>query len=199
MTAESTETPPPIETAFITFYSFKGGVGRSMALINVAGIMASRGLRVLAVDLDLEAPGLSYLVSKPEHGQNSALGFVDLLHDAITDKEQHDLFDLPPAELVERYTLPYELPAWLKGRGSLHIMPAGRLDACYQARVDELALGELYKEGYGKAIVQAFKTVLREAKRFDVVLVDSRTGFSDESGICTRDLGQHLLLSLIHI
>lgn len=41
-----------------TFYSFKGGVGRSMALSNVAEFLYSRGARVLMVDWDLEAPGL---------------------------------------------------------------------------------------------------------------------------------------------
>jgi len=43
---------------FVTFYSFKGGSGRSMALANVAWILASSGRRVLTIDWDLEAPGL---------------------------------------------------------------------------------------------------------------------------------------------
>jgi hypothetical protein len=42
----------------VTFYSYKGGVGRSMALANIAILLARRGLSVLAVDWDLEAPGL---------------------------------------------------------------------------------------------------------------------------------------------
>src|SRR5687768_18601726 len=42
----------------ITFYSYKGGVGRSMALANIAVLLARRGHRVLAVDWDPEAPGL---------------------------------------------------------------------------------------------------------------------------------------------
>jgi cellulose biosynthesis protein BcsQ len=41
-----------------TFYSYKGGVGRSMALANAAHILAQFGLRVLMIDFDLEAPGL---------------------------------------------------------------------------------------------------------------------------------------------
>src|SRR5581483_1372004 len=41
-----------------TFYSFKGGVGRSMTLANVAEVFYARGLRVLMIDFDLEAPGL---------------------------------------------------------------------------------------------------------------------------------------------
>src|SRR5438552_17564380 len=42
----------------ITFYSYKGGTGRSMALANLAWIVAASGKRVLAIDWDLEAPGL---------------------------------------------------------------------------------------------------------------------------------------------
>lgn len=41
-----------------TFYSFKGGVGRSMALVNAAVELAQRGRKVLVVDFDLEAPRL---------------------------------------------------------------------------------------------------------------------------------------------
>jgi len=42
----------------ITFYSYKGGTGRSMLLANVAWQLAASGRRVLLVDWDLEAPGL---------------------------------------------------------------------------------------------------------------------------------------------
>src|SRR6185436_2734341 len=42
----------------ITFYSYKGGTGRSMALANVGWILAAAGERVLVIDWDLEAPGL---------------------------------------------------------------------------------------------------------------------------------------------
>ena len=46
----------------ITFYSFKGGTGRSMALANVAYLLAKKGTLnskpQLIIDWDLEAPGL---------------------------------------------------------------------------------------------------------------------------------------------
>jgi DNA-binding CsgD family transcriptional regulator len=44
----------------ITFYSYKGGVGRSFLLANVAATLSRWGYRVLCVDFDLEAPGLSH-------------------------------------------------------------------------------------------------------------------------------------------
>jgi Mrp family chromosome partitioning ATPase len=60
----------------VTFYSYKGGTGRSMALANVAWILASAGNRVLAIDWDLEAPGLHryfhpFLRDKELSGQES--------------------------------------------------------------------------------------------------------------------------------
>ncbi|MGC0347043.1 hypothetical protein RKD34_002623 [Streptomyces sp. SAI-218] len=48
----------PRDGRVITFYSYKGGTGRTMALANTAWILAANGKRVLAVDWDLEAPGL---------------------------------------------------------------------------------------------------------------------------------------------
>jgi predicted acylesterase/phospholipase RssA/cellulose biosynthesis protein BcsQ len=49
-----------------TFYSFKGGVGRSMALANVAEAFYLAKLRVVMIDWDLEAPGLeSYFFRSP--------------------------------------------------------------------------------------------------------------------------------------
>jgi len=46
----------------ITFYSYKGGTGRSMALANTACLLArslvGKSVRILVMDWDLEAPGL---------------------------------------------------------------------------------------------------------------------------------------------
>jgi hypothetical protein len=65
----------------ITFYSYKGGTGRSMALANVAWILASNGYRVLAVDWDLEAPGLHryfapFLVDRDLTSSDGVIEFV---------------------------------------------------------------------------------------------------------------------------
>ena len=76
-----------------------------MALINTAGILAGRrGFRVLVLDLDLEAPGLSYLDPElpdvpPAQAQRQLPlqpGFVDLISDAKERGEEADLFKLSP-------------------------------------------------------------------------------------------------------
>ena len=52
----------------ITFYSYKGGTGRSMALANIGYILAAmrheNPKRILMIDWDLEAPGLHYYFQK---------------------------------------------------------------------------------------------------------------------------------------
>jgi hypothetical protein len=175
---------------FITFYSFSGGVGRSTAVFNVANNIASRGFRVLIVDMDLDAPDISYLL-----GDRNQPGFVDLLLDVIGRGEAADLFRLPAHKVLARYCAPYELPLEFQSVGaSLHIMPAGCLNGAYVDRLERLDLSSRYRDGDGLALVKAFKQVVQESDEFDYVLIDSNNGFSYESGICTRDLADGLMI-----
>ena len=64
----------------ITFYSYKGGVGRSMALINIACLLAKQGKKVLMIDWDLEAPGLHTYFNGDV--KKTDLGLVDLIIDS---------------------------------------------------------------------------------------------------------------------
>jgi predicted acylesterase/phospholipase RssA/MinD-like ATPase involved in chromosome partitioning or flagellar assembly len=72
-----------VDGRIYTFYSYKGGVGRSMALANVAEYFYLRGLRVLIIDWDLEAPGLeNFFFDDQSDGLEqvrSRLGLLDLL------------------------------------------------------------------------------------------------------------------------
>ncbi|MCI0665127.1 MAG: NB-ARC domain-containing protein, partial [Acidobacteria bacterium] len=72
-----------------TYYSYKGGVGRSMALANAAQCFYQQGLSVVMIDWDLEAPGLESFfyqdAKNPEQAEKnlewvrSRLGLIDLL------------------------------------------------------------------------------------------------------------------------
>jgi hypothetical protein len=64
----------------VTFYSFKGGTGRTMALANVAWILAANGKRVLVADWDLESPGLHrFFQPFMETKVNRKAGIVDFI------------------------------------------------------------------------------------------------------------------------
>ena len=77
----------------VTFYSYKGGTGRTMALANVAWILASAGKKVLVVDWDLEAPGLHryfapFLLDKELTSSEGMIDFVsDFAVDMVTPDE----------------------------------------------------------------------------------------------------------------
>src|SRR5207237_5953903 len=79
-----------------TFYSYKGGVGRSMALANVAEWLYQQGFRVVMIDWDLEAPGLESFFFSSEQELNlvrSQLGVVDLMLDY---KQRYPLLSFTP-------------------------------------------------------------------------------------------------------
>jgi Mrp family chromosome partitioning ATPase len=66
----------------VTFYSYKGGVGRSMALANVATWYRLQGLQVVMIDWDLEAPGLESFFATESAERDllrAKIGLVDLL------------------------------------------------------------------------------------------------------------------------
>jgi MinD-like ATPase involved in chromosome partitioning or flagellar assembly len=206
MTRKEASEPTPI----VTFYSYKGGVGRSMAVLNVASLIASRGFRVLIIDFDLEAPGLSHLLGKDaipakkqagRKAQAAAIrkdGVVELLSDAALRGAASDLLSKPFSQIAGRYTFAYKPPLGLKQRSgaSLFIMPSGRLDEGYSARLDALDLPGLYNEAEnsGKRLILRLREILIHSGLYDYILVDSRTGHSDEAGICTRDLADHRMV-----
>jgi len=187
---------------FVTFYSFKGGVGRSMALANAGWNLAHTGSRVLMLDLDLEAPGISYLPGKDgkeEHEETP--GFVDLFYRHLEKPEGSALSAKPGDEwdriaefcrqipVPQRKSRPKNTP-----EGSLTLMPAGKLDAGYEQRLKEIDLGTLYKRNIGLPLLKQLREHIQASEEFDYVLIDSRTGFSDEAMICLRDLGDRLIL-----
>ncbi|MFF9865188.1 FxSxx-COOH system tetratricopeptide repeat protein [Streptomyces sp. NPDC013953] len=181
---------PAAPGTVVTFYSFKGGVGRTMALVNTAWILASNGLRVLMVDWDLEAPGLHRyfhpLLVDPE--LSSTEGVIDLIRDYALRADE------PGSEH------PRDRAAWfreradvdrcivgvgvdLDGGGRLDFLPAGLQDEGYSAAVSTFDWDHFYTRLRGAAFLAALRDELRG--RYDYVLVDSRTGLSDIAGICT--------------
>ncbi len=191
--------PLPELAPIVTFYSYKGGVGRSMAVLNVSALLAARGFRVLVIDFDLEAPGLSHLIketSEKKSRSKPCSGVVELLSEAKELGADSNLFAKPFAKYAEQYTFHYPIPTELKAHkdGRLFIMPAGRTDPSYSRRLNDLNLAELYQDGVGIGLMAHFKKVIKESALYDFIIVDSRTGHSDEAGICTRDLADQLMV-----
>src|SRR5207244_6984017 len=77
-----TRSTPMTEGKIVTFYSYKGGTGRTMALANTAWILASDGKQVLVVDWDLDSPELHkcYHPFLDSAAISGAPGVIDLIN-----------------------------------------------------------------------------------------------------------------------
>lgn len=189
-----------------TFYSFKGGVGRSMALANIAELLCRRGARVLMVDFDLEAPGLERFFQdvgtnfRPEAILKQR-GLIDMLlsyqeirtlpRSALASTDGDAFFSVEP---LENFVVPVypDLPLG----GSLSLLPAGRREgkefAEYAKRVRSFDWEDFYSREEGEKFFDWFR---READTAaDFVLIDSRTGVTEMGGVCTYQLADVVVL-----
>ena len=156
----------------VTFYSFKGGVGRTMALVNTAVELTLRGKKVLVVDFDLEAPGIQ--TYEPFSRSIPNLGVVDYVTDYIRDGRAPDF---------RRYVVENKIddkPIWL--------MPAGLPELSYADKLNSIDWLALYRDKSGYLMFEDLKQQWNLSFEFDYVLIDSRTGHTDVGGICTRQL-----------
>jgi Tetratricopeptide repeat/CobQ/CobB/MinD/ParA nucleotide binding domain/NB-ARC domain len=199
---ESTPSPGQI----VTFYSFKGGTGRTMALANVAWILAANGMRVLVADWDLESPGL-HRFFQPFLGTeiDESPGIIDFIRRyewaAVRFKPDTDAIgedgDNPEKatadglkQLIDRYARVQsyaEQVNWrFPGEGSLSFLSSGKQNSDYQATLSALAWDTFYNNLYGAQFFDALRADLKN--NYDYVLIDSRTGLSDIADICTLHL-----------
>jgi CO dehydrogenase nickel-insertion accessory protein CooC1 len=192
----------PSRGCIITFYSYKGGTGRTMALANVACLLADAGDEVLVVDWDLEAPGLHRFLpprlrassASMDLGLDDAPGVIDLF-----SKLRDQLPPTPPSSeeeadaAVEHAFTGVDLDAYVSDTAvpSVRIMRAGRNDdGGYSRRVGTFDWEAVFQRAPG--IYRAFADRLTAKYRW--VLVDSRTGVTDISGICTSLLPERLVV-----
>lgn len=158
--------------SIVTFYSLRGGVGRSTALVHAAKILASRGRKVVTVDMDLEAPGLASLFGvenlvRVEQGVVSLLTELDLGADKV-DVSEH---------LIR-----------VSSSDDLYCLPAGTPSASYARQLALLDPGAWYREDRNplRLLMDALKSQL--PFQADFILIDSRTGISPISGPLLFDL-----------
>ncbi len=189
-----------------TFYSYKGGVGRSMALANVAEMLYLQGLKVVMIDWDLEASGLeNFFIERSElEYVQSRLGLVDLLID-FRRQFTHLPFD-PDLDNVQQVLQDHLLPITTHlypihphsvddQFGSLWLLPAGwragNQFETYVHLVQEFDWLGFYSDFQGEAFFEWLRQQLIDFA--DVVLIDSRTGVTEMGGVCTRQLADVII------
>ena len=176
-----------------------------MALANLACLLASRSHSdkpVLMVDWDLEAPGLHQYFYKhmlQQSGEESEKvlkagpGLIDLFYelDNALSAETSEDFAKSEDEVektlgrlsLEKFVLKTSIP-------SLFLLKAGKFDEAYSTRVNSFDWEKLHSKA-----PQLFRVLANFlSEQYEYVLIDSRTGLTDTSGICTMLMPEKLVV-----
>ena len=191
----------------ITFYSYKGGMGRTTALVSYAISLAANSdekkrKRVVIVDCDLEAPGYLNFFDLSRHtGLTSGKknGLVEFISDAllISNPESLDINDyIINIGLDNKDSFAYN------NLDSIWLVPAGNLNEGYEDLEAGMDQND-YLEGLAKINLSNVKTVvdyfnilfkkINETIRPDIILIDSRTGFNDIFGTAALYLSSRVV------
>jgi Mrp family chromosome partitioning ATPase len=142
-----------------------------MALASIATLLARRGCRVLAVDFDLEAPGLWRYFTGFHKRLDQQAGLIDLLSAASSAPGSLD---------VDWRDYVTHLPV---RPGELSLMTSGQLGERYSSKVLDFDWKEFFRDARGGEFLERLRRQWRE--EYEFTLIDSRTGITDSGGICT--------------
>lgn len=187
------------ERKIITFYSYKGGVGRSMAVANIGRLLARRCVgadgRTLLIDWDLEAPGLNLYFSQMKPAKRGLIDYFKDLEGLLdTSAAFRESMTTCGRAAQLQQDLPIENYAVETGVPGLFLMTACETEVVatqqYQQSVGSFDWVRLCRK-YPDAL-HAFRELVSSLFRY--VLIDSRTGISDVSGICTSIMPEKLVI-----
>lgn len=160
----------------VTFYSYKGGVGRTLALANVAAYLSNFGFKVCILDFDLEAPGVHYKFPKITYEVNK--GLMDCIYDFYTE-------GIIPTSL-DAYSI--KQSGDVGGEGEIVVIPAGNVfSTSYWEKLGSVDWHNLF-ENDGILFFLELKQLIKEEIQPDFLLIDSRTGVTEMSSLCTSIL-----------
>lgn len=170
----------------ITFYSYKGGVGRTQLLANVASYLCyHKNKKILLLEWDLEAPGLHFYFGK-ENEDVQKDGLIEIL-ERYTQLMREKPDNAPIAEkelpIFTKANIIENLTQSKKG-GRIDLIPcANYSNDTYTKRINAFDWITFMEKLDGNAYIKILKDSLN-ALPYDLVFVDSRTGIADYSGLC---------------
>jgi cellulose biosynthesis protein BcsQ len=164
------ENLPPI----ITFYSYKGGLGRTTALACFAAYMAmTKNKKVVIVDCDFEAPGFSNGNYFFVDNRKKVCGVVEYLLDKDFLAHQTQ----KPNLQEYAYTVDTSFTkGGSNGEGEIYIIPSGN------TKDEETYLESLARIDFAydlKGFIADIQTTFELTPENGLILFDSRTGFND--------------------
>jgi cellulose biosynthesis protein BcsQ len=187
--------PPGSKPRRVVFYSYKGGVGRTTALVHTAFHLARSGERVVVVDLDVEAPGLHKLLPRQDD-QKTEVGIIDFLWERqVLPFDSEESGNLTTCLVATGNTQKKAISYVVEDestRAEVHVIPAGVIGNEYVQRLftlsSEMALLRA-DDAWGM-----FEKELVEQIDPDILLIDARTGLGDWGGLSLLRLADEAFL-----
>lgn len=197
-------TKGAIKPPVVTFYSYKGGMGRTTSMVAYAMDLAiNQKKRVVIIDCDLEAPGYLNFFDLTEHeGLKSGRknGLVEFLSDTqfCRDASAIDInnYLINVGYSNEKNAVAYE------SLDKIWLIPAGNLNEDFDVRESQKNRAS-YLEGLSRlnlsntdSIISSFELLfekLASTVEPDIILIDSRTGFNDIFGTIALHLSDYVV------
>lgn len=165
----------------ITFYSYKGGTGRTLLAANIAVLASRLGMRVVAVDLDLEAPGLSYKLFDRPPISEGVLGWMESYESKGRSRIHNLLHEVPLAS------------PFVEG-GSLQLLPAGPPPSLgYLRSMQNLQRDSSLNEHRAVDALLALRDAIEDEYDPELLLIDARTGITTTNMITNRVLADEVV------
>lgn len=171
----------------ITFYSYKGGVGRTLALSNIATRLAEFGKAVCMIDFDLEAPGIPYKFKKQLKSMEFETGLVDYLQHYVKYRQA-------PPNVKDFITTVQEENGKEK---EITLLPAGNIySKDYWVKLSSIGWDKFFyeKDSTGVEFFFDLKEKIKQEIQPDYLLIDSRTGITEIAGITLSLLADEVVL-----
>jgi len=181
----------------ITFYSYKGGVGRTLAIVNIANRLAEFGKKVCVMDFDLEAPGLihkyKYNISEVKQG------LVDYIYEFAVKENLPDFIGEYAKEIKKyKYSDEKDLK---KRQNNIVFIPAGNSDSGeYWRKLSHISWWKLFyeKDSEGIPFFLDLREKIKNEFNPDYLLVDTRTGITEISALTMTILADSIVLFAIN-
>ncbi|EOG5364241.1 tyrosine-protein kinase family protein [Cronobacter sakazakii] len=162
---------PQSKKNVLTFYSYKGGVGRTTSLALTASYLARQGKNVFVVDCDFEAPGLINFFNSSQ-SENNRSGLIEYLNDK----------EFSPESKLQDYV--YSIESAYTGEGVINLLSAGNILFDFKNTVSYLE-GLAKIDLQGNALLSTLSHLIDDINNNyepDVIIIDSRTGFNNVFG-----------------